>query len=128
MSSAACGPVAAAVGAPPGADMAYLRISTFNRRTVDLFEEQLRALRAAGASAVVLDLRNNGGGYFPAGVQVRGFRRRLCAPPPYPVTHCDVLCCAVVFGRSAHVHGSAPVRVESDSEQQTHAVHAVPSR
>lgn len=82
VSSAGCGAVAAAVGAPPGADVAYLRISTFNRRTVELFEEQLRALRTAGASAIVLDLRNNGGGYFPAGVQVRGVHGGL--PPPRP--------------------------------------------
>eukprot|EP00892_Ulva_mutabilis_P011902 jgi/Ulvmu1/9084/UM005_0179.1 len=70
VSSSACGPVSAAVGAPAGADVGYIRISTFNRRTAELFEEQLQALRAGGVSAFVLDLRNNGGGYFPAGVQV----------------------------------------------------------
>ena len=79
VTSAACGPVSRAVGAPAGADVGYIRISTFNRRTVELFEEQLRALRAGGASAVVLDLRNNGGGYFPAGVQVP-----VPSPPPAP--------------------------------------------
>lgn len=113
VTSAACGPVSAAVGAPAGADVGYIRISTFNRRTAELFEEALRALRAGGASAVVLDLRNNGGGYFPAGVQV-------AAPsPPLPRRRSCWIC-----GDSLRLVGASVGAVGSPVMHAVQAVHA----
>jgi carboxyl-terminal processing protease len=71
VSSELCGSPNAATGAATNANVAYIRISTFNKRTSDLFFSQLKKLKLEGANAYVLDLRNNGGGYFPAGVQVQ---------------------------------------------------------
>lgn len=70
VSSEVCGPVSRAVGAGSGAQVGVIRISTFNKQTAGLFLEQLDALQRRGVTDIVLDLRNNGGGYFPAGVQV----------------------------------------------------------
>jgi carboxyl-terminal processing protease len=47
----------------------YIRIYSFGENTVTDFDSQLRAGLGA-ASAVVLDLRNNGGGFVDAAVQV----------------------------------------------------------
>lgn len=66
-----CGMVSRSVGLPVPAQVGYIRISTFNKKTGELFTQQLKELKQAGANAFVLDVRNNGGGYFPAGVQVR---------------------------------------------------------
>jgi carboxyl-terminal processing protease len=65
-----CNAVSSTVGAPPGAKLAFVRLSTFTKQTPALFVQQLRRLQSAGVGAIVLDLRNNGGGSFSAGVQV----------------------------------------------------------
>lgn len=70
VSSEACGPINAATGTAPGAKAAYVRVSTFNKQTQDSFLKQWKELKEDGTTEFVLDLRNNGGGYFPAGVQV----------------------------------------------------------
>lgn len=69
VSGETCASVSPAVGAPPG-KLGFIRVATFNKQTAGLFTEQLRDLNRAGIGALVLDLRNNGGGSFPAGVQV----------------------------------------------------------
>lgn len=48
----------------------YVRIKAFNSSTADDVKVALEDLRAQKASKYVLDLRNNPGGYFPAGVDV----------------------------------------------------------
>lgn len=63
--------VSSSVGLQAGRNVGYIRISTFNKKTGALFTQQLNDLKQAGVDAFVLDVRNNGGGYFPAGVQVR---------------------------------------------------------
>jgi C-terminal processing protease CtpA/Prc len=70
VSGVRCGRVSDRTGFPPGAVVGYIRISTFNKKTGDIFAQELLELKGNGVDAVVLDLRNNGGGFFPAGVQV----------------------------------------------------------
>lgn len=48
----------------------YVRISYFNERTVEQFDAALASLRAEGMRGLVLDLRNNPGGVFPAAVDL----------------------------------------------------------
>eukprot|EP00890_Picochlorum_soloecismus_P005104 jgi/Picsp_1/5595/NSC_02954-R1_protein len=48
----------------------YIRISKFSKRTADGVRDAILALRDKGVSRFVLDIRNNGGGVFAAGVQV----------------------------------------------------------
>lgn len=74
--------ISGSVGFPVGKEVGYIRISTFNKRTGELFTEQLNELKQAGVNAFVLDIRNNGGGYFPAGVQVC-LKRNLDGCPQY---------------------------------------------
>ncbi|KAF8071053.1 ctpA [Scenedesmus sp. PABB004] len=70
---ATCTGVAPAV-LPPGAaapgKLGYLRLATFNSNTTAAAQEALAALDKAGVAGLVLDIRNNGGGLFPAGVNV----------------------------------------------------------
>jgi hypothetical protein len=58
-------------GAPASAKLGYVRLATFNSNTTAAAQEALYDLRKAGVGALVLDIRNNGGGLFPAGVRVR---------------------------------------------------------
>ena len=53
-----------------GDGVAYVRIAAFAKNTTPEMRGALGALRAAGARAYVIDLRNNGGGYFPSSVEV----------------------------------------------------------
>lgn len=48
----------------------YVRVASFSATTPDAAAKALRALQAGGADALLLDLRANGGGSFPAGVEV----------------------------------------------------------
>ena len=45
---------------------AYIKIKRFGAKTADDFERALRNLKKQGAQQLVLDLRENGGGYFNA--------------------------------------------------------------
>lgn len=58
----------------PAADGAgkigYIRVATFSKQTPDSARAALQKLKADGADRIVLDVRNNGGGFFPAGVDV----------------------------------------------------------
>jgi carboxyl-terminal processing protease len=48
----------------------YVKIKQFNSSTADDMSSALQDLRAQHATKYVIDLRNNPGGYFPAGVDV----------------------------------------------------------
>ncbi len=48
----------------------YIQISTFGSDTASLINKAAGELKAQGAKKVILDLRNNGGGYLDAGVDV----------------------------------------------------------
>ncbi len=63
VSSAVCGGSAAP-------RVGYIRVSAFNGNTPGAVREALQSSVAGGAEALVLDLRNNGGGFFPAAVDV----------------------------------------------------------
>lgn len=56
--------------AAPSSKLGYIRIATFSKQTVEKFEDALTTLKDAKVDRIVLDVRNNGGGLFPAGVQV----------------------------------------------------------
>jgi C-terminal processing protease CtpA/Prc len=47
----------------------YVRLATFNSNTTAAAQEALYDLRKQGVAALVLDIRNNGGGLFPAGAR-----------------------------------------------------------
>lgn len=48
----------------------YLRIQVFAEETGKEFEEEVAKVRSKGAQALVLDLRNNGGGYINAALDI----------------------------------------------------------
>lgn len=48
----------------------YIRVATFSKQTPENTRSAIQKLKAEGADRFVLDLRNNGGGFFPAGVDV----------------------------------------------------------
>ena len=51
-------------------NVGYIQISTFGTDTSDLIVKAAGELKAKGATKVILDLRNDGGGYLDAGVVV----------------------------------------------------------
>jgi carboxyl-terminal processing protease len=51
-------------------DIAYIRISTFEDKTGEDFQKELRGLEMKGAKGMVIDLRNNGGGIIEAGAKI----------------------------------------------------------
>ncbi len=51
-------------------NIAYVRIAAFSKNTTPDVLTALTDLKKSGAQAYVLDLRNNGGGYFPSSVEV----------------------------------------------------------
>jgi len=71
VSWARCSRASPSVG-PEGSSgsLGYIRVATFNGKTVQAFKEALNELEEKGMDGLVLDIRNNGGGLFPAGVQV----------------------------------------------------------
>ena len=54
----------------PDTDVGYLRIGTFSGETVDQFESAFESLRGKGMKALMIDLRDNGGGLLDAAVQI----------------------------------------------------------
>ena len=57
---------------PKGKKLAVVKISHFNGDTTDLFLEGVTQIAARGVDGVVLDLRNNPGGYLDSSVAVLG--------------------------------------------------------
>lgn len=51
-------------------NVGYIQISTFGSDTTDLIDKAAGELKNQGAQKLILDLRNNGGGYLDAGVAV----------------------------------------------------------
>lgn len=56
-----------------GTDAAYVKLSTFNANTEEAFDAVMNELAAQGISHIVLDLRNNLGGYLNAAVAVASY-------------------------------------------------------
>ncbi len=52
------------------AKIGYIQISTFGSDTTSLIDKAAAELQSRGATKIILDLRNNGGGYLDAGVAV----------------------------------------------------------
>ncbi len=52
--------------------IAYLKISYFNERTVSEFDKAIREILSKKPSGLILDLRNNPGGYLYAAVEIAG--------------------------------------------------------
>lgn len=50
--------------------VAYIRLSTFGDKTSDELKEALTTLMAENPKGLILDLRNNGGGYLTTGIEV----------------------------------------------------------
>ncbi|HTK60566.1 MAG TPA: S41 family peptidase [Candidatus Baltobacteraceae bacterium] len=57
---------------PKGKKLAVIKISHFNEDTVGLFLDAVTQASARGVQGVILDLRNNPGGYLDAAVHVLG--------------------------------------------------------
>jgi carboxyl-terminal processing protease len=69
--AALCATAGALAPAAPSTDpLGYIRIAAFNKSTVAETAAAVKDLRARGAARLLLDLRDNGGGLFPAGVDV----------------------------------------------------------
>jgi carboxyl-terminal processing protease len=51
---------------------AYISISSFGDETSDLFSEELKRMEGLGANSYIIDLRNNGGGYMSAAIDIAG--------------------------------------------------------
>ncbi|CAM6118215.1 unnamed protein product [Calypogeia fissa] len=50
--------------------LGYIRLSTFNQNSSSAVKTAIENLRESGATAFVLDIRNNSGGLFPAGMEI----------------------------------------------------------
>ncbi|KAI5079830.1 hypothetical protein GOP47_0005309 [Adiantum capillus-veneris] len=48
----------------------YIRLATFNENASRSIKEAIQKLKESGATAFILDMRNNSGGLFPAGVEI----------------------------------------------------------
>lgn len=53
-----------------GANIGYIALSIFGEKTADDFEKILRDLLAKNANGIIIDLRDNGGGYLEAAVSI----------------------------------------------------------
>ncbi len=51
-------------------DIGYVEVAFFGEKTPDEFAKSLQNITASGAKAVILDFRNNGGGYVDAAVDI----------------------------------------------------------
>jgi C-terminal processing protease CtpA/Prc len=56
-----------AAGAEGPGKLGYVRLATFNSNTTAAAQEAFYDLQKQGVAGLVLDIRNNGGGLFPAG-------------------------------------------------------------
>ena len=59
-----------------GKDIAYLKISTFSDKTWQEFKKTASEILAAKPKALILDLRNNSGGYLETAVDIAGYWTR----------------------------------------------------
>ena len=70
VSSSLCDAPPADAAAPPPPRVGYVRVGAFSAATPPATADAMKRLQAGGAEALLLDLRANGGGSFPAGVEV----------------------------------------------------------
>ncbi|KAK9806765.1 hypothetical protein WJX72_001801 [[Myrmecia] bisecta] len=56
--------------AATASNIGYIRVAVFSKQTAENVRAAIKALQSEGAERFVLDIRNNGGGLFPAGVEV----------------------------------------------------------
>lgn len=63
----------------------YVKIKQFNSSTAEDVKESLDSFKKDGIDRIVLDLRNNPGGYFPAGVDVARLFMKSGTPIVYVV-------------------------------------------
>ncbi|MBU1130679.1 S41 family peptidase [Patescibacteria group bacterium] len=54
-------------------NIAYLEISNFNSDTQDVFKQKVNELLAASPRGIILDLRNNPGGYLDTAIKIAGY-------------------------------------------------------
>ena len=54
-------------------NLAHLQLFTFTENSPNLVEGALREIKSAGAKGIVLDLRNNPGGFLDSSVRIAGF-------------------------------------------------------
>mmetsp|Transcript_27506 Transcript_27506/g.66764 ORF Transcript_27506/g.66764 Transcript_27506/m.66764 type:complete len:458 (+) Transcript_27506:502-1875(+) len=74
-----------AVMKPDG--IGYIKLKQFNSSTPSDVKEAIESLKAKQASKFVLDLRDNPGGYFPAGVDVASYFLKTGSPIVYVVNN-----------------------------------------
>lgn len=55
-----------------GEGVGYLKLSTFSMDAADVFSAELSKLEERGLSTLIMDLRNNGGGYIHTAQQIAG--------------------------------------------------------
>ncbi|EIE23663.1 photosystem Ii D1 C-terminal processing protease [Coccomyxa subellipsoidea C-169] len=60
----------AAASSSGSGKVGYIRVATFSKQTAENARNAIQKLKSEGADRFVLDVRNNGGGLFPAGVDV----------------------------------------------------------
>ncbi|CAL8471979.1 g11521 [Coccomyxa elongata] len=71
VSSSSAAPSEAGAASPSGdGKVGYIRVATFSKQTPENTRSAIQKLKSEGADRFVLDLRNNGGGFFPAGIDV----------------------------------------------------------
>ncbi len=56
-----------------GTDIGYVKLSSFNANTIIAFDEAMLDLNSKGVKTVILDLRNNLGGYLNAAIAVASY-------------------------------------------------------
>lgn len=62
--------IASATGEMLDNDIAYIQVTTFGSKTMPELEAALKDLMAQNPKGIILDLRNNGGGYLQTAVEV----------------------------------------------------------
>lgn len=62
--------IASATGEMLEGDIAYIQVTTFGSNTMPELEAALKELMAQNPKGIILDLRNNGGGYLQTAVEV----------------------------------------------------------
>jgi C-terminal processing protease CtpA/Prc len=78
-----------------------VRLATFNSNTTAAAQQAFEELSKQGVAGLVLDIRNNGGGLFPAGA--RAGRQHLKGVFAHEMEH---VCCNAVSVMSADVLSS----------------------
>lgn len=81
-------------------DIGYIRVSTFNAKTADQFSAALDHIKSRGAKALIIDVRQNGGGLVSA---LKPMLNRLIP--------------AAVVAKAEYADGARKTLIETDSEE-----------